>query len=70
MDRDTDRVIFIKIKEEGEGKKFPCLECKEPCRGYWCVNKYSNTRRPYPFCPMCLEGFLDKCNKLKETQGI
>ena len=67
MDRDTDKVIFIKIKEDGEGKKFPCLECKEPCRGYWCVNKYSGTRRPYPFCPMCIEGFLDKYNKLNET---
>ena len=67
MDRDTDKVIFIKIQETGEDNKFPCLECKTPCRGYWCVIKYSGARRPYPFCPMCLEGFLDKYYKINDT---
>jgi len=66
MDRETDKVVFIRIKDDGKGKKFPCLECKTPCRGYWCVNKYSDTRRPYPFCPKCLEGGLDREEKEKE----
>jgi hypothetical protein len=46
MDREADKVVFIRIKDDGKGKKFPCLECKTPCRGYWCVNKYSDTRLP------------------------
>ena len=58
MDRGQENVVFVKVLDS-QGKTYPCLECKQLCCGYWCVNKYSGMRRPYPFCQACLERGLN-----------
>ena len=60
MNSETNTVTFIKVKEDAASSKFPCLECKQLCSGYWTLNKYSGIHRPYPFCQGCLERGLDK----------
>ena len=56
---------FVKI-DETVGSKFPCLECKTLCAGYWYVSSGEfKIKRPCPFCEKCFA----KCYNLpKKTQ--
>ena len=55
---------IVKI-EERDNNKFPCLECKAMCSGYWYVSRHG-FKRPLPFCEQCAEkGTNDRCNKGK-----
>ena len=57
---------FVKIDETVENK-FPCLECKTLCAGYWYISRHG-VKRPYPFCEQCFEkGMQGLPQKRKDT---
>ena len=35
MNSEPNTVTFVKVKEDAASSKFPCLECKQLCSGYW-----------------------------------